>query len=104
MNKSQFLQLVIGTIETSFETECMRQGVPNIVAREDLTIIPDRESLIRAIVFGISNRFSDQYEADMENLIRGDIAIVKTFDIKRISRRIMKSRVAQQYLKAPGLP
>ena len=98
MNKSQFLQLVIGTIETSFETECMRQCVINSVVRDDLSVLPDRESLIRAIVFGVSTRFSDQYEADLESLIRGDIAIVKTFDIKRISRRIMKSRVAQQYL------
>ena len=98
MNKSQFLQLVIGTIETSFETECMRQGVINRVVRDDLSVLPDRESLIRAIVFGVSTRFSDQYEADLESLIHGDIAIVKTFDIKRISRRIMKSRVAQQYL------
>lgn len=98
MNKTQFLQLVLGTIETAFEGECQRQGVANIVARNDLSVIPDRESLIRSIVFGISNRFSDQYEADLESLIRGDVALVKEFDIKRISRRIMKSRVAQQYL------
>lgn len=41
MNKSQFLQLVIGTIETSFETECMRQGVINRVVRDDLSVLPD---------------------------------------------------------------
>ena len=98
MNKTQFLQLVLGTIETAFEGECQRQGVANIIARNNLTAIPDREALIRSIVFGISNRFSDQYESDLESLIRGDVALVKEFDIKRISRRIMKSRVAQQYL------
>lgn len=98
MNKAQFLQLVLGTIETAFETECIRQGVQPLQARKKMNLVKDTKSLIRAIVFGISTRFSEQYEHDLEDMINGTVLSVGEFEPETISRRIMKSSVAQQYL------
>lgn len=98
MNNAQFLQLVLGTIETSFENECIRQGVSPEKARNKMNLIKDTKSLIRAIVFGISTRFSDQYVCDLESSINGCVLSVGKFEPENISRRIMKSQIAQQYL------
>lgn len=97
MNKETFSKLLIDTIETAFESECVRQNHAAYTIRKSMTSFVDREALIKAIVFAISSRYSTEYESDLADAIRSEVNM-NVFEPKSIANRIMKTRFAQQYL------